>query len=195
MNSGGGGGGKSPVPTRATPIAAGPISTSMGNPLTAVMPENIGDTKSGIDQISDKFLDLGSTLESVFVQAMNSEENFFKSFISGMKQALKALAAQIAAMMIVKALLGGATGGASLAAGGGLKGILGGLNIPFLADGGIVNGATLSVIGEAGPEAVIPLNKLHQYGGAQTVNVVGKISGEDIVLSSDRYNRRAKRSF
>lgn len=195
MNSGGGGGGKAPVPTRATPIAAGPISTSMGNPLTAVMPDNIGDTKSGIDEISDKFLDLGSTLESVFVQAMNSEENFFKSFISGMKQALKALAAQIAAMMIVKALLGGATGGTSLAAGGGLKGVLGGLNIPFLADGGIVNGATLSVIGEAGPEAVIPLNKLHQYGGAQTVNVVGKISGEDIVLSSDRYNRRAKRSF
>lgn len=35
--------------------------------------------------------------------------------------------------------------------------------IPFLAKGGIVNSPTLSVIGEAGPEAVIPLGKLDQY--------------------------------
>jgi hypothetical protein len=33
------------------------------------------------------------------------------------------------------------------------------LNIPKMADGGIVNTATLALIGEAGPEAVVPLNK------------------------------------
>jgi len=36
------------------------------------------------------------------------------------------------------------------------------LNIPKMADGGIVNSATLALIGEAGPEAVVPLGK----GGA-----------------------------
>lgn len=38
-------------------------------------------------------------------------------------------------------------------------------DIPFLASGGIVNRATLAVIGEAGPEAVIPLDKLNMGGG------------------------------
>ena len=36
-------------------------------------------------------------------------------------------------------------------------------NIPELATGGIVESPTMAVIGEAGPEAVIPLNKLSEY--------------------------------
>jgi TP901 family phage tail tape measure protein len=38
--------------------------------------------------------------------------------------------------------------------------------IPMLAAGGLVTGPTLSMIGEAGPEAVIPLDRLHEFGGA-----------------------------
>ena len=41
-------------------------------------------------------------------------------------------------------------------------------NIPQLAKGGIVNDATLAVIGEQGPEAVIPLDKLSSTVGAST---------------------------
>jgi len=37
-------------------------------------------------------------------------------------------------------------------------------NIPMLANGGIVNSPTLALIGEAGPEAVVPLSKGSQYG-------------------------------
>jgi hypothetical protein len=44
-------------------------------------------------------------------------------------------------------------------------------NIPYLADGGIVTRATLAVIGEAGPEAVIPLDRLN--GGGVTVEING----------------------
>ena len=44
------------------------------------------------------------------------------------------------------------------------------LNIPQLAEGGIVNSPTLSLIGEAGPEAVIPLSKLGNMGGGE-VNI------------------------
>jgi hypothetical protein len=40
---------------------------------------------------------------------------------------------------------------------------IGGLN--FFADGGIVTRPTLSVTGEAGPEAIIPLGKLGQIMG------------------------------
>ncbi len=38
-------------------------------------------------------------------------------------------------------------------------------NIPMLADGGIVTGPTLALIGEAGPEAVIPLDRMGSMGG------------------------------
>jgi len=48
-------------------------------------------------------------------------------------------------------------------------------NIPMLADGGIVNKATLAVIGESGPEAVIPLDRMGSMGGggSVTINVNG----------------------
>lgn len=38
-------------------------------------------------------------------------------------------------------------------------------NIPELANGGIVNSPTLALIGEAGPEAVVPLDRMSQMGG------------------------------
>lgn len=49
----------------------------------------------------------------------------------------------------------------------------GGTIIPF-ATGGIVTGPTLGLLGEAGPEAVIPLNRAGRGGiGATTVNING----------------------
>lgn len=44
-------------------------------------------------------------------------------------------------------------------------------DIPKLANGGIVNKPTLSLIGEAGPEAVIPLSKMGNLGGGTTVHI------------------------
>ena len=48
-------------------------------------------------------------------------------------------------------------------------------DIPMLANGGIVTGPTLAMIGEAGPEAVIPLNRMGSMGGGNnvTINVNG----------------------
>jgi len=47
-------------------------------------------------------------------------------------------------------------------------------NIPMLAEGGIVTSATLAMIGERGPEAVIPLDRMGQMGGNNvTINVNG----------------------
>jgi hypothetical protein len=51
-------------------------------------------------------------------------------------------------------------------------------NIPMLAEGGIVTSATLAMIGERGPEAVIPLDRLGQMGGGgTTVNI--NVNGGD----------------
>ena len=65
--------------------------------------------------------------------------------------------------------------------------------IPAMAEGGIVTGPTTALIGEAGAEAVIPLDKMAGMMGSQTVNVIGKISGDDIVLVSDRAKQNRTR--
>lgn len=59
--------------------------------------------------------------------------------------------------------------------------------IPRLAEGGIVTGPTLALIGEAGPEAVVPLDGSHSMGGTNyiTINVTG-VSGEEVVNAIKR---------
>ncbi len=49
--------------------------------------------------------------------------------------------------------------------------------IPALAAGGIVDGATLAMIGEAGPEAVVPLDKLDRMTRSETPSITINISG------------------
>ncbi|CAB4167061.1 hypothetical protein UFOVP873_3 [uncultured Caudovirales phage] len=63
-------------------------------------------------------------------------------------------------------------------------------NIPMLADGGIVNGPTLAMIGERGPEAVVPLtgNNAPNLGNNITINVHGG-DPNAIVDALRRYNR------
>ena len=72
------------------------------------------------------------------------------------------------------------------------------IEIPKMADGGIItNGPQLAMIGEAGPEAVIPLSKMGRMGGGNyTINVQGGISssadiGEAVVNAIRAYNRAA----
>ena len=53
-------------------------------------------------------------------------------------------------------------------------------DIPMLAEGGIVTGgATLAMIGEAGPEAVIPLNRMKDFGMGGGNNVTINVQGAD----------------
>jgi hypothetical protein len=58
----------------------------------------------------------------------------------------------------------------------GLKDILAG--IPRMADGGIVNQPTLALIGEAGSEAVVPLDRMGGMGTTVNVNVAGSVISE-----------------
>lgn len=50
--------------------------------------------------------------------------------------------------------------------------------IPMLAEGGIVNRPTLAMIGEAGPEAVIPLSRGGGFGGSVNIYVAGSVITE-----------------
>ncbi len=71
-----------------------------------------------------------------------------------------------------------------------------GVDIPAMAKGGIVTGPTLALIGEAGPEAVIPLNG-RNAGMGNTINLTvnagmgadGASIGREIVDAIKRYER------
>jgi hypothetical protein len=66
--------------------------------------------------------------------------------------------------------------------------------IPLLAEGGIVTDPTLAMIGERGPEAVIPLNRANM-GGNITVNVYSTLADatlpDKLVNALRQYNRRS----
>ena len=70
-------------------------------------------------------------------------------------------------------------------------------SIPKMADGGVVTGPTLAMIGEAGPEAVIPLSQMgNMGGGGVTINVAGGLStsaeiGQSVVNALRAYSRTA----
>jgi hypothetical protein len=68
-------------------------------------------------------------------------------------------------------------------------------NIPMLADGGIVTGPTLAMIGESGPEAVIPLSGRGGGMGNYTINITGGLGssaeiGTAVVNAIRAFNRQ-----
>jgi TP901 family phage tail tape measure protein len=68
--------------------------------------------------------------------------------------------------------------------------------IPMLADGGIVTRQTMAIIGEAGPEAVIPLNRLEDFGGGGdriVINVTGALDPEGVARQIERILRDSQR--
>ena len=73
--------------------------------------------------------------------------------------------------------------------------VAGRMNLPRLAEGGIVSSPTLALIGEAGPEAVVPLDRM-RTGGDITINVTGGLAtsaeiGESVVNALRAYSRSA----
>jgi hypothetical protein len=67
-------------------------------------------------------------------------------------------------------------------------------NIPMLGEGGIVSSPTLAMIGERGPEAVIPLSRGGGMGGNYTINVNGGLAssaeiGQSVVNAIRAFNR------
>ena len=91
----------------------------------------------------------------------------------------------------------GRMGGNGSAAAGGANPA--GLDYKAMATGGIVTSPTMALIGEAGPEAVIPLNKAGGLGMNITVNA-GLVStpdqvGQDIIAAIQKAQRRSGTVF
>lgn len=97
-------------------------------------------------------------------------------------KALKSLSEKSAGLLIV-------AGVALVALSSAIKGAMskgasgGGLKVPAMAEGGIVTGPTLALIGEAGPEAVVPLDRLGGMGANKGEFV---LRGQDLILAMER---------
>ena len=109
-------------------------------------------------------------------------DGFYRFIINPIKQAINFIADLIRAIGKIP----------------GVKGIgnfLGGIDIPGFADGGIVTRPTLAMVGEKGPEAIVPLGRGGGVSGV-TVNVTGGLStsaeiGQAVVNAIRAYNRSA----
>lgn len=173
--------------------------------LATIEAQNFSHTISTTEQmannIKSSFMSFGNTIQGVFAQSLQSSDGFFKSFVEGSKQAFKALLAQLAAMIAMKAILSAiGFGSLDLAANAGTSALM---NILPFANGGLVTGPTLGLVGEgpgttmSNPEVIAPLDKLKSMigeSGGGNVQVFGTIKGSDILLSSDRAKNNRNRT-
>jgi len=184
-----------------TPFTGLIVKTAEELEAFAHQQENI---KSLTEDLSNTFGQFGNMMQSTFAQAIQSSDGFFKTFVEGSKQAMKALMAQLAATLALNALLGGSKIGGMLGLKdiGGFGGIGTALKGLFMADGGLVTGATLAMVGEGpgtsmtNPEVIAPLDKLKSMigQGNGSIEVFGSISGQDILLSSTRARNNRTRT-
>ena len=158
--------------------------------------------KQAIDLSGGLAFEFSQNLGNAIASAIVHGESFSESFITALKAMAAQLIATIALVAVLAALLviaTGGLGGLSLQSlGVGMKAVAAssGINIPFLAEGGVVTSPTLAMIGEGGEsEAVIPLSKLPQIAGASggAVEVYGRLSGQDILISTEKANRTRSR--
>ena len=132
----------------------------------------------------------GDVMFNAMMDAANSQEGFFSSFVENMKKAIKQLLIQLAVMTAINILLGGKGMTLSKAFSAAKTSILG------LQSGGLVTGPTMALVGEgagtnaSNPEVVAPLDKLkgmiNGSNGSQQIEVFGRISGNDIFISNQR---------
>jgi len=145
---------------------------------------------SSVQQLANSLTSSFSNLFRGLIEGTQSFGDFMKQIIMDL---LVKLASMVAAFLVISALTGGiaTAGGGTMNLGGFLKQ---GFGLTGFADGGIVSGPTAALVGEysgarTNPEVIAPLDKLQsmiQGSGGGNVTVTGRISGSDILLSSER---------
>ena len=152
------------------------------------------------------FSNLGKQIGDVFASAIVDGENFVDGLKAMGKAILKTLISEAIAHAITNAasssnVANQASGGLTIpafiaAAVGSVKGAFS--DIPQLAEGGIAFGRSLVEVGEysgasGNPEVIAPLSKLKDLISGNSIQVYGRISGDDIVISNDRATRDRNR--
>ena len=126
----------------------------------------------------------GDVMHNAMMDAANSQENFFQSLFENLKKAIKQMLIQLAVLTAINIMLGGK---------GGIDAFnLAKTKLLGFANGGLVTGPTMALVGEgsgtsmANPEVIAPLDKLKSYIGGGDMRVTGRLVGNDIFLSNEK---------
>lgn len=142
----------------------------------------LDELKKAINQqIEGTFVNAGAALGEAIGRGFEGKKDLFSSLMpilgEGLKQIGKALLAFGAATLALQISLDTlnpfialAAGVVAIAAGEALKN-----SVPKFAEGGIVNRATLGIFGEAGPEMIIPLDRLPDIVGKLSMNTSANV--------------------
>ena len=172
--------------------------------------------KNNVSVVRMLVSELGNAFTTVFTgiidTALGNTSQSFAEMVDGVLKSLgrliKRLIATAAAAAILVALLAASgIGGFSVSSmktfTTGFKDVFGMMSGLRLAKGGLAFGETLAVVGDnpnarMDPEVIAPLSKLKNIladsGGGGRVEVYGRISGQDILLSSEKATRTRSRS-
>ena len=171
------------------------------NAMIAFLFPNLDKVTEKTNEMSFAAASFGDILRDSMNQALEGTQSFGKAFIEAVNQMIKRLLVQLAVMTAIQILFGGPAAAKTALSVAGLKGTLGNITGMSFANGGIISGPTLGLMGEyaganSNPEVVAPLSKLKSMigGGSQQVEVVGRISGTDIFLSNARTSGNRLRS-
>ena len=188
----------------------GDITKLFGKGSNAVL-DQITALQEGGQKVAETFNKIGESISGtlgpaftqLFEDIFSGSQTAFQAFGQAIAGIIKKLIAAAVTAAILAVIIGAATGGMNFGAGAGaqtanftagFKALFGQLSGLKFADGGIVSGPTRALIGEAGPEAVIPLHKLdNMIGGNQNIFVTGVLSGENIYLQQQRTSARRSR--
>lgn len=117
---------------------------------------------------------IGSTLAQSFESALTSGDNFFQVFAEGLKAMIAQIVAAIAAAAILALVLTLATGGLA----------------------GLSMGSFMTAFGQIGGSMGVPSFAMPGgiSGGKQSIELFGRLSGQDILVSNERAGRNRNRS-
>lgn len=177
-------------PTVAVPATLNIVDIDM--PEDVVEEEDINAVIAAADLVKRQTEAMAQSVagfvEHTFNQVMSGTQTFSEVMQDMIKNLVKQIAVMIAQFVVLNTLFGGVgVGGLNLSGF-----IQKGFGIPMMANGGLFSGASLAMVGEGSgtssinPEVVAPLDRLQSMMGAQQVQVTGRISGRDILLTSER---------
>ena len=177
-------------PSVAVPATLNIVDIDM--PEDVVEEEDINQVIAASQLVQDRVNAMAQSVagfvDHAFQQIASGTATFEQVMLDMLKRLAMQLASLIAQFVVLSVLLPGST-----AVKGGLGMFLGGgFGIPMMANGGLFSGASLAMVGEGAgtssinPEVVAPLDRLQEMMGATQVQVTGRISGRDILLTSER---------
>jgi len=161
------------------------------------------------NEVANAFNQMGQSL----VASLGLADSGFQGFLAGLLSTVTQLIAMMLSQSIANAIAGATASGAATGPGAivatpafiatAVGGVLSAFAaIPKFANGGIVSGPTMGLMGEypgakSNPEVIAPLDKLQGMMGQrnQNVNVGGefKINGQDLVVALQRADRNRSR--